>query len=153
MSTITKSKTGKQWPLRFCRSVFAVSFIGFALAGCTSSLDLFGNSDKVDRSISTGTVSAGGQPQTSETLSDEATVRNAVTSADITRLSGSSLPWANTATGSAGVISSIQEARSDELICRNFKTSRHSYEGIAMFSGKACRSGDSDWMLTAFERQ
>ncbi len=132
--------------------VVALCLGSSALSGCTSSLDLFGGSDKVDRSLSTGTVPSHSQ-QSGTALSDEATVRNAVTSADLAKVAGMPLPWANTATGSAGVVSEIREARSDGHICRDFTTTRHSYEGIAMFSGQACLTGSGDWMLTAFDRR
>ena len=115
-------------------------------------MDLFGSSQQVDRSIATGTV-PGAQQQGQTAVSDEATVRNAVTSADLVKLGEASVPWANTATGSAGVVSHIREARNEGHVCRDFMTTRHSYEGLAMFSGQACLTGSGDWMLTAFDRQ
>jgi hypothetical protein len=121
------------------------------LGGCTSTLDLFGGSDKVDRSISTGTVPAKAQSETS--LSDETTVRNAVSSADLAKVGSNPVPWANTATGSAGVVSAIREDNAEGRICRAFRTTRHSYEGIAVFAGQTCMTGAGDWMLTAFDRQ
>jgi len=115
-------------------------------------MDLFGSSSKVDRTISTGTVPAGPQ-HTGTALSDETTVRNAVSSVDLAKIGNSSVPWANTATGSAGVVSQIREGRADGHVCRDFTTTRHSYEGIAMFSGQTCLTGSGDWMLTAFTQQ
>jgi hypothetical protein len=112
-------------------------------------MDLFSSADKVDRSISTGTIpkfNSGAQ-------SDEATVRNAVTSADLAKVGDNPLPWANSATGTAGVVSTIREARNQGHVCRAFTTTRHSYEGIAMFSGQACLTETGDWLLTAFDRQ
>lgn len=120
------------------------------LTGCTSSMDLFGSA-KVDRSISTGTIPP--RQKSPDSQSDETTVRNAVTSADLAKMSGQPLPWANSATGSAGVVSSIHEDRSQGHLCRAFTTTRHSYEGIALFSGQACLVETGDWMLTAFDRQ
>lgn len=130
----------------------AICLVGLSLAGCTSSMDLFGSSSKVDRSISTGTVPTSEQ-HTGTALSDETTVRNAVSSVDLAKIGNSSVPWANTATGSAGVVSQIREARADGHVCRYFTTTRHSYEGIAMFSGQTCLTGSGDWMLTAFTQQ
>jgi len=115
-------------------------------------MDLFGSSEKIDRSISTGTVASTTQ-HTGTALSDETTVRNAVSSVDLAKIGSSSVPWANTATGSAGVVSQIREARADGHVCREFKTTRHSYEGIAVFSGQTCLTGSGDWMLTAFTQQ
>lgn len=132
--------------------VAAICLAGLALAGCTSSLDLFGSTSKPDRSISTGTVQSG-QPHSETATSDEATVRNAVSSVDLAKVGGSQVPWANTATGSAGVVTQIREARTSGHVCRDFTTTRHSYEGIAMFSGQTCLTGSGDWLLTAFVRQ
>ncbi|AXV17211.1 hypothetical protein CYG48_02135 [Neorhizobium sp. SOG26] len=152
VEVIAKPKSPTKRPLDVIARVTVVSVLVGVLTGCTSSLDLFGDSAKVDRSISTGTVS-GRKQQEPNAVSDEATVRNAVTSADLTKVGTASVPWANAATGSAGVVSNIREARSEGNVCRDFMTTRHSYEGIAMFSGKACMTGSGDWMLTAFDRQ
>jgi len=127
----------------------AAAVSAVSLTGCTSSMDLFGG-EKVDR-ISTGAVQS--KPSPGAAVSDEVTVRNAVTSADLSKTANSPLPWANTATGSAGVVSSIREDKAQGHVCRAFTTTRHSYEGIAMFSGQACLGNTGDWMLTAFDRQ
>jgi hypothetical protein len=152
VEVIAKPKSPTKGPLTVIARMTAISFLACTLASCTSSLDLFGSSPKVDRSISTGTI-PGRKPKEPGTVSDEATVRNAVTSADLTKVGAASVPWANAVTGSAGVVSHIREARDEGHVCRDFTTTRHSYEGIAMFSGKACMTGSGDWMLTAFDRQ
>lgn len=148
---IAKSKSHTKG--RCVRHLTGISLlvVGLCLGGCTSSMDLFGSAPKVDRTL-TGTIPNKPQPS-SETVSDEATVRNAVTSADLSKTTTHSVPWANTATGSAGVVSSIREDRNQGYLCRAFTTTRHSFEGIAMFSGQACQTGSGDWMLTAFDRQ
>ncbi|MCB5202995.1 hypothetical protein LH464_10995 [Neorhizobium sp. T786] len=150
MVLIAKSHIPSKWLNQ--RIVIALAFgtIAICTTSCTSSLDLFGGGSKVDRAIATGTVSRG---ETETALSDEATVRNAVTSVDLAKMAGSPVPWANAATGSAGVVSTIKEARNTGHVCRDFTTTRHSYEGIAMFSGQACLTGSGDWLLTAFDRQ
>jgi hypothetical protein len=140
---IAKSKSRTKRSITLGRSAAAVCLAGLSLTGCTP---------KVDRSIATGTV-PGSKQETGESLSDEATVRNAVTSADLAKVGDASVPWANAVTGSAGVVSQIREARDQGHLCRAFTTTRHSYEGIAMFSGQACMTGSGDWMLTAFDRQ
>jgi hypothetical protein len=132
------------------KAVLLIACLTLPLAGCTSSLDMFG-SDKVDRSIATGTVP--GKPQSETSLSDEMTVRNAVSSADLGKMGDTPLPWANTATGSAGVVSAIREDNAQGRVCRAFRTTRHSYEGIAVFAGQTCMTGRGDWMLTAFDKQ
>ena len=55
---------------------------------------------EIDQTILTGDVSERGAPIADpERLSDEATIRNAVSSADM-ELAGVPLPWANAGTGS-----------------------------------------------------
>jgi surface antigen len=118
--------------------------------GCsTSGMDLFGSA-KVDKSITTNTIAA--SPTASDTVSDEATVRNAVTSADLSKLNGHPLPWANASTGSAGVIDTIVENNSTGQVCRQFRTTRHAYDGIANFYGKTCLDGDNQWQVMAFQQ-
>ena len=88
----------------------------------------------------------------SDSVSDEATIRNAVTSADLSRMAQSvSIPWANTTTGSAGVINSIREENNGSYVCRTFITTRHSYRGISNYGGKACLVGSGDWQIIAFK--
>ncbi|WP_244473528.1 RT0821/Lpp0805 family surface protein [Rhizobium sp. Leaf262] len=129
------------------RSFATVSML-VVLTGCVS-LDLFGG-DKVDKSLSTASVP--NQPNT-QTLSDDATIRNAVTSADLAKISDSPLPWANAATGSAGVVTAIREDRTTGFVCRDFDTTRHSFEGVASYSGQACLSETGEWLMTRFNQK
>ena len=130
-------------------AVVAVTVSAVALSGCMSGLDLFSGS-KVDSTIRTNTVANGNV----ERLSDEATVRNAVSSADLARGGGSPIPWANSASGSAGVISTIAENRDGAgRTCRDFVTTKHSYQGIANYSGRTCLANSGEWLLLAFDRQ
>jgi hypothetical protein len=122
----------------------------FALGGCVgSSMDAL-SAAKVDRSLSTGTVPTA--PVTTDSISDEATVRNAVTSADLAKLNGQPVPWANTSTGSAGVIDTIVENSQAGQVCRQFRTTRHSYEGIANYFGRTCLVGAGEWQLLSFQQ-
>lgn len=118
-----------------------------ALSGCMGAgLGLAGSSD-IDRTVATGSVP---QPQNDEDNADAITVRNAVSSADVTKITGSPIPWANANSGSAGVISSIAEEEVNGTVCRRFTTTRHSYQGIAKFDGKTCMLGTGEWYLTSF---
>ncbi|MGE7371123.1 RT0821/Lpp0805 family surface protein [Neorhizobium sp. NPDC001467] len=148
MALIAKTVGRTSKTRAFAAKGLAILGLAVMLSGCTSSLDLFGGS-KVDR-MSTGTIPAKRNPTA---LSDEVTVQNAVSSADLSKVSMSPLPWANTTTGSAGVVSSIREARTQGHICRDFTTTRHSFEGIAQFTGQTCLTNNGSWMLTAFDRQ
>ncbi len=131
------------FPKAACAALFVLT-----VSGCTStSFDFFGSSPKVDRSISTATV----PKRADDTTSDQITVLNAVTSADIVRLAGAPLPWANTSTGSAGVISGISEMPVNNTVCRNFVTTRHSYDGITRVKGRACLVQTDQWAMLSFE--
>ncbi len=129
--------------------VALLSAFCLTMSSCMSSgLDL-GMSPNVDKSISTHSVP--GEVSIPDTVSDEATVRNAVSSADLQRLNGeSTLPWANTSTGSAGVISQIREESVGSYSCRTFSTTRHSYRGVSNYAGKACLVGSGQWQLVTF---
>ena len=131
-------------------SILLIITATLPLSGCFgSSMDLFG-SDTVDSSISTSTIAKKGN---GTSHSDELTVQSAVSSADLSKTEGKPLPWANATTGSAGVVTAIQEEKGDGVICRTFSTTRHSYEGIAYFSGKTCTAGSGSWQLMSFDRQ
>ncbi|WP_307376143.1 RT0821/Lpp0805 family surface protein [Peteryoungia aggregata] len=150
MADISKSvERTKGWCMRRS-SILLVIAATLPLSGCFgSSMDLFG-SETVDNSISTSTVAKNGN---TTSRSDELTVQSAVSSADLSKSEGKPLPWANATTGSAGVVTAIQEEKGDGVICRNFSTTRHSYEGIAYFSGKTCTAGSGSWQLMNFDRQ
>ncbi len=127
------------------RGIAAALLAGFLLSGCMGAgLDLAAGD--VDHSVATGSVPLTGN----ESFSDAMTVRNAVSSADVTRIEGNSIPWANSSSGSAGVISSINEEQVNGVTCRRFTTTRHSYQGIAKFDGNTCLMQNGEWTLTSF---
>ncbi|MCM2294522.1 RT0821/Lpp0805 family surface protein [Allorhizobium sp. BGMRC 0089] len=130
-----------------CR-LAAVAAVSLALGGCVSNTMDVADSAGVDRSIATGTI-----PVQPEKKSDQDTVRNAVSSADVSKTGQSPIPWANAATGSAGVITSLSEERTNGVVCRDFVTSRHAYDGIANFYGRACMVGDGQWQMVNFTQQ
>ena len=117
----------------------------------------------VDTTLVTGSIApavrtegaAGGRPTNakpvapSEQMSDERTVRNAVSAADIADSDGH-YAWANPQTGTSGVISALQEVRDGPTICRSFKTSRQRFDGIALYRGEACTRGAGEWALVRF---
>ncbi len=135
---------------RLCRFCL-IALLGGVLGGCTSSgLDLMGSS-KPDRSIATATVA--NQTKTSETISDEVTVKNAVTSVDVAKIGANPIPWANASTGSAGVITTVQELEDNGTHCRQFRTTRHSFMGIAKFMGRTCMEQNGNWQLLSFQEE
>ncbi len=129
----------------------ALLFLAAACAGCASgglALDGLG----VDETITTSSVAREGDgAPDAEQLSDEETIRNAVSSANLERLTGGSIPWANSATGSRGEISAIVERVEDGRLCRRFTVSRESFEGVALHRGEACLAAAGDWWLSAFD--
>lgn len=70
--------------------------------------------------------------------SDEATIRNAVSSADLEGAAATPLAWANADTGSRGTITQMTESKAEGRLCRSFTTSRESFNGVALYSGEAC---------------
>jgi hypothetical protein len=129
-----------------CLAIVAVMTSGALLSGCMGGLDLF--DDKVD------TVRTSAVATSAERLTDEITVRNAVSSADLAHTAGSPIPWANSASGSAGVISTIAENHDTAgRTCRDFVTTKHSYQGIANYSGRTCLGSSGEWLLLAFDLQ
>ena len=87
----------------------------------------------------------------SEIMSDETVIRDLVGA-----LSQEALeipqPWSNSLTGSAGVLSNFTTLTDGERTCRLFQTTRHSFDGIALFNGRACRRPDGGWDLIGLER-
>jgi hypothetical protein len=147
VDVIAKSRAQTKPYRALCRMVVVVTLCGASLAGCMGGLDLFEN-NTVD------TVRTSSVPKDAERLTDEITVRNTVSSADLAHTGGSAIPWANTASGSAGVISSIAENRDDAgRPCRDFVTTRHSYQGIANYTGRTCRNNSGEWLLLDFDLQ
>jgi hypothetical protein len=108
--------------------------------------------DATDTKMVTSSVDNPQNRTPADTVSDEVTIRNAVSSADLMRMSGSvTIPWANTTTGSAGVVTSIREENNGSYVCRTFITTRHSYRGISNYGGKACLVGSGEWQVVAFK--
>lgn len=150
MEVISKS-TVETKGLRAKSGILVAIGIAFlSLSGCVSGgMDFLGTA-KVDRTVTTGTIPQA--PVTTDSVSDETTVRNAVTSADLSKTNGQPLPWANASTGSAGVIDTIVENTNSGQICRQFRTTRHAYDGIANFYGKTCLIDSGNWQLMSFQQ-
>lgn len=106
---------------------------------------------ETDSSILTSSVDASYEAlKTSQTISDQATIRNAVSSANLEELRGKPLAWANAETRSRGTISDVVETRKKDVLCRRFRTSRESFDGVAIYSGEACLGRDGVWYMRAF---
>lgn len=121
------------------------------LAACAGGIDL--RKAEVDDMLTTSAVSTNSAAVRDTTqVSDETTVRNAVSSADLDVVARQGLPWANADTGSRGTITDLVEYRRKGLLCRKFNVSRESYNGVALFAGEACQAGDGAWRMLAFDQ-
>lgn len=121
------------------------------LAGCgTGGFSL--EKAEVDRSIVTGSISTGASNATDTGMaSDEATIRNAASSADLQGPANQAVPWANSATGSRGTITALAETGdATKGRCRRFDVSRESYDGVTMYKGAICMTPVGTWQTQDF---
>lgn len=106
-----------------------------------------------DRALTTGSIGQGTQVTRDATaLSDEATIRNAVSSALVEAGRDTDQGWANASTGSRGDILNIAENRDAGRLCRDFEATRESYQGIHLYRGRTCVTGAGDWVMTSYKR-
>jgi surface antigen len=84
-------------------------------------------------------------------ISDEATIRNAVSSADLEAVSETGISWANTDSGSRGAITALAEYKRKGQLCRRFEASRESYDGVGLYAGETCRTSDGAWRMLKFK--
>ncbi len=106
---------------------------------------------EVDRTFYTSNVSAPRTSVEADRQSDEATIRNAVTSADIETLAGAPLPGANAETGARGPGTGIAEIKGKGPLCRSFSATRESFDGVGMYKGEACMVAAGAWRMLSFE--
>ncbi|MCP5001087.1 MAG: hypothetical protein GY933_20685 [Hyphomicrobiales bacterium] len=136
-------------PCVFRLGHIALVVTSIALSACASGgLDMLGVG--TDKKVQTGSVSTGATPSTSEAWSDEITIRNAVTSANLSELDSQPLAWANVDTGSQGAITQIKEFERESVRCRKFVASRESFEGVSLYDGEACLQGNGIWQMRKF---
>ena len=106
-----------------------------------------------DRSIVTGSVST--QPYVkpdATTVSDEVTIRNAVSSAIVDEIGSGGIGWANAGTGSRGAIRDVKETRDGSPLCRQFTASRESFSGVHLYQGETCLGSSQFWVMKSFGR-
>jgi surface antigen len=136
---------GRPWPV-----VPGCCVIVLALSGCASG-GFSMKQAEVDRSLYTSNIPAAGKTKDTLQLSDEATVRDAVSSVDISTLGSSPLSWANTETGARGSITELAEYSDRSLLCRKFTTSRISFDGVKLYRGETCRGRTGGWLMHSFD--
>lgn len=106
-----------------------------------------------DRSIVTSSVSQQySVPTESISISDEATIRDAVSSAIVDEIGENGIGWANAGTGSRGMIRNVSESRDNGVLCRRFTASRESFDGVYLYRGMACIGSARQWVMRSFDR-
>jgi 17 kDa outer membrane surface antigen len=104
---------------------------------------------EVDDTIQTGSLPDKIEQNPTQT-SDASIIRNAVSAVDMSTKAVAPLNWANQETGSTGTITDIRESKGDGILCRDFKTSRESFEGVAMYAGSTCLNAEKQWFVRSF---
>jgi hypothetical protein len=124
--------------------------VALSLSACaTGGIDKA--TDDIDQATQTGALAATGQPADPTRISDETTIRNAVSAADPEQAKLQPLAWANADTGSRGAISDMMEKQDGGVLCRQFKASRESFDGVALYAGDACKGDRGVWYLRNFK--
>ncbi|MER9235244.1 RT0821/Lpp0805 family surface protein [Mesorhizobium sp. M0622] len=150
MSRIAQAFDSGQWSVIASASAKAmIVIVVLPLAACGGGFSL--EQAEVDRSVLTSSTPASVTPLDQDRASDQATIRNAVSSADVEQLAGQAVPWANADTGSRGSITELAEFRANGETCRRFTASRESFDGVALFKGEICLAGGSIWRLQDFK--
>ncbi|RRI05468.1 hypothetical protein EH240_06175 [Mesorhizobium tamadayense] len=152
MSRIAQAFDSGQWSVIASASAKAALLtLALPLAGCGAggfSLE----KAEVDRSIVTSSASSAPvQPASIDQDSDQTTIGNAVSSADIQQLGGQAVPWANAGTGSRGSITELVELKDGGLNCRRFNATRESFDGVALYQGELCMAGAGGWRMQEFK--
>ena len=126
----------------------AVVAAATTLAGCAGGLDL--RKAEIDDTLITSSVGDRQPKKDATRTSDETTIRNAVSAADPEAVRSSAIPWANVSTGSRGAITELVEVKDDSAVCRRFRATRESYDGVAVFKGETCLARNGLWQLVDF---
>jgi hypothetical protein len=121
----------------------------FLLSSCASGVNL--SRIKTADLITTSSVQSSRDGKIDqEAISDRSTIRNAVSSVSLDQLGHAPLHWENKDTGSKGIITSIEEYRDGQVICRRFTTTRESFDGVAIYHGDACLGDGGVWWYKDF---
>lgn len=138
-------------------SVLCLGMSVLTLAGCMSSV---GPTVQATKQIGDYSVAALQDLDLSdEVLADAMSIQHAVSgskpfkvdslaSADNSNISP--LFWSNDVTGSQGEISYLSEKSSGNGICKHFKSTRLSFEGVSSYKGVSCSTSAGGWKLHSF---
>ena len=132
-----------------CRALLALALpMCLALSGCMGAGRSAVSALSIDK---TTTAAITPLSADSEIMSDEMVIRELVGGLGQDDLSDPK-PWSNALTGSAGVISDFTVLADGDRICRLFQTTRHGFDGVALFNGRVCRRPDGGWDLVGLDR-
>jgi hypothetical protein len=141
------SRKGRPHIRRLAPSLFLAALL--LSAGCTSSPRTAASVATPPGIDPTSTASITPLSADADLLSDEPVIARAISAAaDGAR----PLSWSNPETGATGVISSLSALTGGDLACRTFHTTRHGFDGVALYKGRACRLADGRWHLASFGR-
>lgn len=129
--------------------LLAAQALAVVLAGCAGGIDL--RKAAVDEGIVTGSVAPAALQPNDILLSDQFTIRDAVSSADPASVRKSGLAWANDRTGSRGSVIALVETVRKDMPCRRFVTSRESFDGVKRYTGEICRVVGDLWQVSSFQ--
>lgn len=134
----------------FCQKAIVIVFCTLTATSCASGINL--SRIRTADFLTTGSVPTA-QPGASdhEAISDESTIRNAVSSASLEHLGAGPLHWENKDTGSRGTITDIEEFTDKSTLCRRFAATRESFDGVAAYRGSVCLGGNGYWWMRDFE--
>ncbi|AQS42292.1 MAG: Hypothetical protein BHV28_16140 [Candidatus Tokpelaia hoelldobleri] len=120
--------------------------LGLSIQGCVVS----GNQNQArqaDRSLVTSAVTADkGNIDDALPPADQQVIRDFVAKAG--KNQGNVLVWTSQETGNRGTISALADLQENGHACRTFQTTRESYDGVLLFSGKACNISGNVWTMT-----
>ncbi|MDG4893775.1 MULTISPECIES: RT0821/Lpp0805 family surface protein [unclassified Mesorhizobium] len=152
MSRIAQAFDSGQWSVIASASAKAALLtLALPLAACGAGGFSLQKAE-VDRSIITASApSSPAAPAVSDQDSDQTTIGNAVSSADIKQLGGQTVPWANAGTGSRGAITELVELKDGGLTCRRFSATRESFDGVALYKGELCLAEAGGWRMQEFK--
>lgn len=137
---------------RMRRAAVALGLGSMVLLAACSSKQAALSSAELDRSLYTSNVETDPKRDAPERVSDENTIRNAVSAADVAlAANGQPMAWANSDTGSRGAITALDEYQDQGRLCRRFTTSRESFDGVALYQGEACKAQAGDWRMKDFK--
>jgi 17 kDa outer membrane surface antigen len=151
LSRIAQAFDSGQWSViasASCKAAMVV--VALPLAACGAG-GFSMEKAEVDRSILTSSTPAVAVPMDSDHASDQTTIGNAVSSADVEKLAGQAVAWANAGTGSRGSITGLVESKDNGQTCRRFTASRESFDGVALFKGEVCLAGAGGWRMQDFK--